>query len=118
MAMTSTRPVTSTIWVGNLSFDSTEAELQQLLATVGPIKNLRLITDRETGRPKGFGFCEYYDKATAESAHRNLNGTEFHGRNIRIDFAEEFTKPGQRNDRGKLGPAGSALYAVQPQGGC
>jgi cleavage stimulation factor subunit 2 len=62
----------------------------------------RLITDRETGRPKGFGFCEYYDKATAESAHRNLNGTEFHGRNIRIDFAEEFTKPGQRNDRGKL----------------
>uniref|UniRef100_A0A383VJU0 RRM domain-containing protein n=1 Tax=Tetradesmus obliquus TaxID=3088 RepID=A0A383VJU0_TETOB len=108
MAMTSTRPVTSTIWVGNLSFDSTEAELQQLLATVGPIKNLRLITDRETGRPKGFGFCEYYDKATAESAHRNLNGTDFHGRSIRIDFAEEFTKPGQRNDRDDRGPGQSA----------
>jgi cleavage stimulation factor subunit 2 len=72
----------------------------------------RLITDRETGRPKGFGFCEYYDKATAESAHRNLNGTEFHGRNIRIDFAEEFTKPGQRNDRGKLLDSGCAADAV------
>lgn len=68
----------------------------------------RLITDRESGRPKGFGFCEYYDKGTAESAHRNLNGSEFMGRTIRIDFAEEFTKPGgQRNDnRGKQGAAG------------
>eukprot|EP00775_Hariotina_reticulata_P009623 gene9623-9784_t len=64
--MAAQRPVTSTIWG-------------------------ELITDRETGRPKGFGFCEFYDKATAESAHRNLNGHELHGRNIRIDFAEEFS---------------------------
>lgn len=49
----------------------------------------RLIMDRETGKPKGFGFCEFHSKEDAESAYRNLNNTLFKGRQIRIDFAEE-----------------------------
>jgi cleavage stimulation factor subunit 2 len=49
----------------------------------------RLIMDRETGKPKGFGFCEFHSKEDAESAYRNLNNTTFKNRQIRIDFAEE-----------------------------
>jgi cleavage stimulation factor subunit 2 len=46
------------------------------------------VTDRETGKPKGYGFCEYADGATALSAMRNLNGYEVNGRNLRVDFAD------------------------------
>jgi cleavage stimulation factor subunit 2 len=45
--------------------------------------------DRDTGKPKGFGFCEFHSKEDAESAYRNLNNTMFKNRQIRIDFAEE-----------------------------
>lgn len=89
------RPPSTTIFVGNLPFDATEQQLQEILSTAGPIKNFRLVNDRESGRPKGFGFCEYYDVATAESAHRNLNGYELGGRTIRIDFAEDFQTKGR-----------------------
>ena len=51
------------------------------------ISNNRLVYDRETGKPKGFGFCEYKDQDTAQSAMRNLNGTEIHGRQLRVDSA-------------------------------
>lgn len=48
----------------------------------------RLVTDRETGKPKGYGFCEYKDEETALSARRNLQGYEINGRQLRVDFAE------------------------------
>lgn len=48
---------------------------------------LRLVYDRETGKPKGYGFCEYQDQETALSAMRNLNGREFSGRALRVDNA-------------------------------
>lgn len=70
----------------------------------------RIVTDRETGRPKGFGFCEYYDIATAESAFRNLNGYEFNGRTIRIDFAEDF----QMRGKGELARRARCLVKWQP----
>lgn len=50
--------------------------------------HLRLVTDRETGKPKGYGFCEYKDEETALSARRNLQGYEINGRQLRVDFAE------------------------------
>lgn len=49
---------------------------------------LRLVMDRETGKPKGYGFCEYKDGETASSARRNLQGYEINGRQLRVDFAE------------------------------
>lgn len=54
--------------------------------------HFRLVIDRETGKPKGYGFCEYKDEETALSARRNLQGYEINGRQLRVDFAE--------NDRG------------------
>jgi len=55
---------------------------------VGPVVSFRLVFDRETGKPKGYGFCEYRDAAMALSAMRNLNGQEMNGRALRVDFAE------------------------------
>ena len=55
---------------------------------MGRILSFRLVTDRESGKPKGYGFCEYADGTTALSAMRNLNGYECGGRNIRVDFAD------------------------------
>ena len=52
------------------------------------VRHLRLVTDRETGKPKGYGFCEYKDEETALSARRNLQGYEINGRQLRVDFAE------------------------------
>lgn len=48
----------------------------------------RLVVDRETGKPKGYGFCEYRDEETAASARRNLQGYEVNGRQLRVDYAE------------------------------
>ncbi len=58
---------------------------------------IRIVTDKETGRQKGFAFCEYFDIPTAQSAQRNLNAHELSGRHIRVDFAED---KGPAHDRG------------------
>lgn len=57
----------------------------------------RLVTDRETGRQKGFGFCEYYDKDTAQSAIRNLGGHEVNGRHLRVDCTDASNEKGDRS---------------------
>jgi cleavage stimulation factor subunit 2 len=61
----------------------------------------RLILDRETGKPKGFGFCEFHNKEDAESAFRNLNGTMFKSRQLKVDFAEENISDRVHKPRGK-----------------
>ena len=65
----------------------TEERINELFSTVGTIVKFRLVRDRDTGRPKGFGFCEYQDIATAEAAIRNLNNYELDGRNLKVDSA-------------------------------
>jgi cleavage stimulation factor subunit 2 len=56
-----------------------------------------LVIDRETGKPKGYGFCEYKDEETASSARRNLPGYEISGRQLRVDFAENEKGTADRN---------------------
>lgn len=75
------------IFVANVGFDTTEEQLGKVLCEVGPIVNLKLIYDSATGKPRGFGFCEYEDTETAMSAVRNLAGRELSGRPLRIDSA-------------------------------
>ncbi|TDH73756.1 hypothetical protein CCR75_003627 [Bremia lactucae] len=76
------------VFVGNIPYDVTEDMLKEIFSEAGAVINFRLVTDRESGKPKGYGFCEYADGATALSAMRNLNGYEVSGRNLRVDFAD------------------------------
>ena len=96
----SKRKPCSTVFVGNIFYDVTEDMLVKLLSEVGPVKSFRLVLDKETNKPKGFGFCEFYDVMTAESAVRNLNSRELAGRTLRVDFADEGTKGGPDSGSG------------------
>ncbi|ELR13547.1 cleavage stimulation factor 64kDa subunit, partial [Acanthamoeba castellanii str. Neff] len=71
------------VFVGNIPYDATEEQLTEIFSSVGPVTCFRLVFDRETGKPKGFGFCEYRDTETAMSAMRNLNGYDINGRALR-----------------------------------
>ena len=77
------------VFVGNIPYEATEETLYGIFGEVGPVKGLRLVTDKETGKPKGYGFVEYNDPSTAQSAIRNLAGREIHGRNLRVDSASK-----------------------------
>uniref|UniRef100_A0A182KDQ6 RRM domain-containing protein n=1 Tax=Anopheles christyi TaxID=43041 RepID=A0A182KDQ6_9DIPT len=75
------------VFVGNIPYEATEEKLKDIFCEVGPVLSLKLVFDRESGKPKGYGFCEYKDQETALSAMRNLNGYEFGGRALRVDNA-------------------------------
>ncbi|XP_058443261.1 cleavage stimulation factor subunit 2 tau variant [Malaya genurostris] len=75
------------VFVGNIPYEATEEKLKDIFSEVGPVISLKLVFDRESGKPKGYGFCEYKDQETALSAMRNLNGYEIGGRALRVDNA-------------------------------
>jgi RNA recognition motif-containing protein len=75
------------LFVGNLPFSATEESVRALFAPHGTIESLALITDRETGRPRGFGFIEM-SGADAAKAMQALNGTNFEGRNLKVNEAQ------------------------------
>ncbi|KAB7495089.1 Cleavage stimulation factor subunit 2 [Armadillidium nasatum] len=75
------------VFVGNIPYEATEEKLRDIFSQVGPVLSFKLMYDRESGKPKGYGFCEYKDQETALSAMRNLNGFEIGGRPLRVDNA-------------------------------
>jgi len=75
------------VFVGNIPYEATEEKLKDIFSEVGPVVSFKLVFDRETGKPKGYGFCEFKDQETALSAMRNLNGFEIAGRTLRVDNA-------------------------------
>ena len=77
-----------TIYVGNLPFTATETEITELFTQHGTVHSVKLITDRDTGRPRGFGFVEM-DQNESEAAVNALNGAEFGGRTLRVNEARE-----------------------------
>jgi len=76
------------IYVGNLSFDTTESELHTLFSAHGDVDRVSLVTDRETGRPRGFGFVEMRDENAGRSAIEALNGTQIGGRALTVNEAK------------------------------
>ena len=78
------------IYVGNLPFSATDAEVRELFAQHGTVESVSIITDRDTGRPRGFGFVEM-SRADASRAIQNLNGKELGGRPLRVNEAQERT---------------------------
>ena len=78
------------LYIGNLSWDTTEAGLTAALEEGGrSVKEVSLITDRETGRPRGFAFAEMNNDADAQAAIEALDGKELDGRNLRVNEARE-----------------------------
>ncbi len=75
------------LYVGNLSFNTTEDELRDLFGQYGPTDSVAVITDRETGRSRGFGFVEFADANGADAAMSALDGKDFGGRNLRVNEA-------------------------------
>ncbi len=75
------------LYVGNLSYSVTEGELHEFFAKVGAVASVSLITDRNTGRSKGFGFVEMETEAAAEEAIKTLNNTEMDGRMLTVNEA-------------------------------
>jgi RNA recognition motif-containing protein len=73
--------------VGGLSYATTDKQLEDLFAAHGTVESARVITDRTTGRSKGFGFVEMASGAEAQKAIQTLNGTEFDGRNLIVNEA-------------------------------
>lgn len=83
------------IYIGNLPYNISEDELRELFAAHGEVSSANIITDRESGRSKGFGFVEMPDKAQGETAINALNETNVQGRNLRVNEARP------RPDRGR-----------------
>ncbi|HEY2683742.1 MAG TPA: RNA-binding protein [Steroidobacteraceae bacterium] len=91
------------IYVGNLPFTTTDEELRSLFSEHGTVESVSLPTDRETGRPRGFGFVEM-NQADAQRAIQNLNGKDMGGRALRVNPAED--KPRGGGGGGRPGGGG------------
>lgn len=76
------------IYAGNLSYNMTKDSLQELFEQYGDVASAKIITDKESGRSKGFGFVEMASDDQAKSAIDSLNDTEVSGRNIRVNYAK------------------------------
>ncbi|VXD19643.1 RNA recognition motif domain-containing protein [Planktothrix paucivesiculata] len=92
------------IYVGNLSYDVTESDLNGVFAEYGTVKRVQLPTDRETGRVRGFAFVEMATEAEENAAIEALDGAEWMGRGLKVNKA----KPKEdRGDRGSFGGGGN-----------
>ena len=94
------------IYVGNLSFNATEDQVRSLFETYGAVDKVNIITDRDTGQPRGFAFVEMPDGDAADKAIEALNGTALGGRNLNINEA----RPKVERPRGGGGGGGRGGY--------
>ena len=99
------------LFVGNMSFDTTEGELRSIFEPYGEITSINIITDRDTGRPRGFGFVELADDGEAAKAITELNGKELDGRALKVNEANP--KPERSGPRGG---GGRDRGGYQPRG--
>lgn len=88
------------IYIGNLNFNLVEDELKQIFEEYGAVNSVRIITDKFSGRSKGFGFVEMATEDDAKKAIDSLNGADIGGRNVKVSAAEEKTERSDRGDRG------------------
>lgn len=75
------------IFVGNLPFTTNDSDLEKLFASYGAVDSARVITDRETGRSRGFGFVEMSDASAAQEAIKELDGSDVDGRSLNVNEA-------------------------------
>ncbi|HEY7388384.1 MAG TPA: RNA-binding protein [Bryobacteraceae bacterium] len=102
------------IFVGNLNFSATESSVRSLFEPYGNVERVNLVTDRDTGRSRGFAFVEMTDAAEADRAIAGLNGTDLDGRTLNINEARP--KPQGGGGRGFGGPrAGGPRQRREPR---
>lgn len=77
-----------TLYVGNINWDMSESELQEVFAQCGSVDSAKIIKDRDSGKSKGFGFIEMSNEDEALAAIKNLDGQEVQGRNLRVSEAK------------------------------
>src|SRR4030043_525484 len=87
------------LYVGSISFDATEESLRDLFSSIGEVESVKIITDRDTGRSKGFGFIEMSSEEDAKKAIEQLNGTKFMERDLIVNEA----RPQQPRERRGFG---------------
>jgi cold-inducible RNA-binding protein len=105
------------LFVGGLSFNTTDDGLRDGFARFGEITEAKVITDRDTGRSRGFGFVTFTDEQAAQKAIAELNGTEFDGRNIKVNEAEDKPRGGGRGGGGYGGRGGGGGGGYGDRGG-
>jgi cleavage stimulation factor subunit 2 len=98
------------VFVGNLTFNTTEEQLREKFSFVGPVKNIRILTDKESGKPKGFAFVEYYDANTALSAIRHLDQTELNSRKLKVGYPAQSNLKDIARQIGQVVPESSADF--------
>lgn len=99
------------LYVGNISFDTTEQDLEELFGEIGTVQSANIITDRDTGRSRGFGFVELSSKEEGQNAIEQFDGKEVDGRALKVNEA----KP--RENRGGGGGGGRGGYGGGGGGG-
>jgi len=87
------------LYVGNLSYNTTELELREIFGTVGTVADARVVTERETGRPRGFAFVEMSSEQEAKEAVDQLSGRELAGRPLTVSEAQERSSGGGNRGR-------------------
>ncbi|KAK5658831.1 hypothetical protein OQA88_1643 [Cercophora sp. LCS_1] len=108
----SNRQLSRVVFVGNIPYGLTEEQITEIFSAAGRVLNFRLVYDRETGRPKGFGFAEFPDYDSAASAVRNLDDYEIMGRKLRVDFSNE---PASNDDPDRDRPVATTSNASYTQ---
>ncbi|MFQ5740471.1 MAG: RNA recognition motif domain-containing protein [Acidobacteriota bacterium] len=93
------------VFVGNLSYDTTASELESLFEEAGQVVEVILPTDRDTGRPRGFAFVEFAERAALSAAVEKFDGYQLQGRSLRVSEAEE-----RRPRAPRFGEAGPSTY--------
>jgi RNA recognition motif-containing protein len=96
----------SKLYVGNCSFDVTEQQLRDVFSAYGEVNSVSVITDRDTGRPRGFAFVEMSDAGAAQAAIRGVNGTELGGRTLNVNEARPRENGGGGGGGGRGGFGG------------
>jgi len=95
--------MTKKLYVGNLGYETSEAALSELFGTIGEVVSVSVITDRMTGRSRGFGFVEMAEESAAQQAINELNGRVVDGRALKVAEARPQRPRGQRDSGGRGG---------------
>lgn len=105
------------LYVGNLSFNTSNSELEELFAQIGSVESATVVEDRETGRSRGFGFVEMSSKEDGTKAIEELNGKEFAGRELKVNEAKPRENRGFGGGGGQRGGGGGSWNAGGYGGG-